>query len=121
MLVWRRAITLPTVIGRADSTHTSGPYTSPGVGKAMKITAIRAKNPAAFADTDRKAVTGVGAPSYVSGAQVWNGTADTLNANPATMNATATTSSPIRLRSARSAPMSTSLVEPVAPYSRLIP
>src|SRR5262245_59286645 len=115
MLVCRRAMTLPTVIVRADSTQTSGPYTPSAVGKAMKITAIRATNPAAFADTDRKAVTGVGAPSYVSGAQVWNGTADTLKANPAMTNATATTSSPIRFRSASVAPMSTSLVEPVAP------
>src|SRR6266498_3087502 len=41
-------------------------------------------NPAAFDGTDRNAATGIGAPSYVSGAQKWNGTLDTLNANPAT-------------------------------------
>ena len=29
----------------------------------MKMTAIRATKPAAFAETDRNAVTGVGAPS----------------------------------------------------------
>src|SRR4249919_1286951 len=38
--------------------------------------------PAALEATARKAATGTGAPSYVSGAQNWNGTADTLNANP---------------------------------------
>ena len=31
-------------------------------------------------------MTGVGAPSYVSGAQVWNGNAETLKANPITTN-----------------------------------
>ncbi len=43
---------------------------------------ISATNPPALEATDRNAVTGVGAPSYVSGAQKWNGTALTLNANP---------------------------------------
>src|SRR5437764_160566 len=43
-------------------------------------------NPAAFDATERKAATGTGAPSYVSGAQNWNGNAETLNANPATTN-----------------------------------
>ena len=81
----------------------------------MKMTAMRATKPAAFAETDRNAVTGVGAPSYVSGAHVWNGTADTLKPKPATTNTTATTSSPMRSFSASAAPMSTSLVDPVAP------
>ena len=53
MFVWRRAMTLPTVIVSADSTQMSGPYTPSADGKAMKIMAIRATNPAAFADTDR--------------------------------------------------------------------
>jgi hypothetical protein len=30
----------------------------------------------------KKSVTGVCAPSYASGVHMWNGTADTLNANP---------------------------------------
>ncbi len=33
-----------------------------------------------------KAVTGVGAPSYTSGVHMWNGTADSLKARPATTN-----------------------------------
>src|SRR6476620_10897937 len=82
MFVWRSANTLPIVMVSAASTHTSGPYTRSAVGNATKITRISATNPAAFDDTDKNAVTGVGAPSYVSGAQVWNGTADTLKANP---------------------------------------
>src|SRR5438445_5475167 len=43
-------------------------------------------NPAAFEATERNAATGTGEPSYVSGAQNWNGKADTLKANPATTN-----------------------------------
>ena len=35
-------------------------------------------NPAAFEPTDRNAVTGVGAPWYTSGTQIWNGTAAIL-------------------------------------------
>ena len=42
----------------------------------------RPANPAAFDATDRNAATGTGEPSYVSGAQKWNGTADTLKPNP---------------------------------------
>src|SRR6476469_1560234 len=40
-------------------------------------------NDAAFDPTDRNAVTGVGAPSYTSGAHMWNGTAAILNPMPA--------------------------------------
>ena len=40
--------------------------------------------PAALEATERKAATGTGAPSYVSGAQNWKGKADTLKANPTT-------------------------------------
>ena len=46
---------------------------------------MRATKPAVFEATDRNAVTGVGAPSYVSGAHWWNGTAETLNAKPTMM------------------------------------
>ena len=35
------------------------------------------------------AVTIVGAPSYASGVHMWNGTADTLNANPTASSPTA--------------------------------
>ena len=57
----------------------------------------------------------------MSGAHVWNGTAETLKAKPAMTNTMATTSRPIRSPSARLAPMSVSSVDPVAPYSRLMP
>ena len=115
MFVWRSASTLPIVMVSAASTHTSGPYTRSAVGNATKITRISATNPAAFDDTDKNAVTGVGAPSYVSGAQVWNGTADTLKAKPEITKAMAITCRPISLPDAMETPMSTSLVEPAVP------
>ena len=49
-------------------------------------------NEAAFDPTDRNAVTGVGAPSYTSGAHMWNGTAAILKPTPATTRMTASTS-----------------------------
>ena len=36
--------------------------------------------------TDRKAVTGVGEPSYTSGAHIWKGAAVILKPNPATIS-----------------------------------
>src|SRR5215203_5088785 len=98
MFVWRSASRLPTVIVSTDSTQTNGPYTPSSVGRATK--------PADLDATDRNAVTGSGAPWYVSGAQVWNGTADTLKANPAMTNTIATTVSPSSGRSARRSAMS---------------
>ena len=38
-------------------------------------------NAAAFTPAAMKPVTGVGAPSYASGAHMWNGTAATLKAS----------------------------------------
>ncbi len=62
-LVWRRATTLPMVIDSADSTHMSGRTTSVCPAKPIITSCSSATNPAALDDTDRNAVTGVGAPS----------------------------------------------------------
>ena len=48
-------------------------------------------NDAAFEPTERKPVMGVGAPSYTSGAHMWNGTAAILKPMPATTRMTAST------------------------------
>jgi hypothetical protein len=42
--------------------------------------------PATLTAAAKKAVTGVGAPSYTSGVHIWNGTADTLKQKPANRN-----------------------------------
>ena len=47
---------------------------------------IRATKPVAFELTDKYAVTGKGAPSYVSGAHEWKGTIDILNPIPEITN-----------------------------------
>src|SRR5881394_1888009 len=87
----------------------------------MKTSSMMATNPAALDDTDRNAVMGVGAPSYVSGAHVWNGTADTLNAKPATTNTMASVTIGIDWPVEMVLPMSTSKVLPVTPNSSDIP
>ena len=86
MFVCRSAITLPAVIDNAASIHSRGWNTSSRPKKPTTTRFIKATKPAALEATARKAVTGVGAPSYVSGAQVWNGNAETLKANPITTN-----------------------------------
>src|SRR5580765_210414 len=81
---WRRATRFPSVIVRIDSTANSGAQKSAFGRNAMNISWSSPANPAALDGTDRNAATGIGAPSYVSGGQKWNGTLETLNANPAT-------------------------------------
>src|SRR5438309_6478708 len=78
-------------------------------------------NDAAFEPTDRNAVIGVGAPSYTSGAHMWNGTAAILNPTPATRRITASTR-----RLSCSCPANTVAIErkfvvPERPYSSDIP
>ena len=82
MFVWRSATRLPTVIDAAARTQNTGCQMSGTVKNPKKTIESSATKPPALDETDRNAVTGVGAPSYVSGAQKWNGTAVTLNAKP---------------------------------------
>ncbi len=53
---------------------------------------MKPTNAPALTPTAMKAVTGVGAPSYTSGAQLWNGTAEILKPKPVTTSTKATTS-----------------------------
>src|SRR6184192_1412178 len=80
-----------------------------------------ATNPPAFDATDRNAVTGVGAPSYVSGAQKWNGTALILNANPTRVRKIATANSGGRSGREAYAPILLSSVEPDSPKMNDMP
>src|SRR5688572_11045740 len=56
-------------------------------GKATKNKRTSTANPAAFEAVERKPAIGVGAPSYTSGAQKWNGTMDTLKPIPTRISA----------------------------------
>src|SRR5207342_664787 len=81
-----RATKFPIVIVRIDNTAKIGVQNSYWAGKAANISWRSPAKPAALDAVARNAATGTGDPSYVSGAQNWNGTELTLNANPATIN-----------------------------------
>ena len=120
MLVWRNATKLPRIIDAAARPQSTGCHMS-AFGKNPKMTTDNsATNPPAFDATERNAVTGVGAPSYVSGDQKWNGTALTLNAKPTMVRNPATISSVESRRPTFSA-ISESSVEPVRPKTSDMP
>src|SRR6476659_6354209 len=85
ILVCGRESKLPTVIVTADRTASEGTQSrarSVLAGKATKNKRTSTAKPAAFEAVDKNPDTGVGAPSYTSGAQKWNGPMDTLNPIP---------------------------------------
>ena len=78
--------------------------------------------------TDRKAVMGVGEPSYTSGAHIWKGTLEILNPNPAIMStmpkrrAWLPKGVPLlRVKSASRSAMTSRDVLPVKPYTTTMP
>src|SRR5688572_1211199 len=104
------------VIVAADRTKKSGDQKSALGANARNMSWRRPANPAAFDATDRNAATGIGAPSYVAGAQNWNGTADTLNANPATTKKIAASgSAPSPAGPVRASAIPSSRMLPVTP------
>src|SRR5439155_3035279 len=82
-LCWR-ATRFPRVIVTSDRATNRGTQNAYSWTKATNINWSRPANPAADDATPRNAATGTGDPSYVSGAQNWNGTALILKANPTT-------------------------------------
>jgi hypothetical protein len=62
------------------------PQLEPESGKIFVRIIINATKPVALELTERYAVTGSGDPSYVSGAQEWNGTTEILKPMPAKIN-----------------------------------
>ena len=64
---------IPMIAGQGRSlTRTYSPPVC--FSKMAKKNRIATANPAAFGPTLKKAVKGVGAPSYTSGHHMWNGT-----------------------------------------------
>ena len=121
MFVCVTAATLPTVIVTMASISKSSRQSAFIDGSPSTKIRISIANEAAFEPTDRNAVTGVGAPSYTSGAHMWNGTAAILNPTPATTRITASTS-----RGSRSCPVNTvaiarRFVVPERPYINDMP
>ncbi len=66
----------PAMTGQGESMATPAAVSStcPAPSASAKKRSSTAK-PAALGPTERKAVTGVGAPSYTSGVHMWNGAA----------------------------------------------
>src|SRR5262245_20914608 len=81
------AITFPRIIVKAAISQIAEAQRSWMEGKADKNTRNSTANPAAFGPTDMNPVTGVGAPSYTSGVQMWNGAAATLKQSAMSINA----------------------------------
>ena len=64
---------------------------------------------------EKKAVAGVGAPSYTSGLHMWNGTAAILYPNPTATITAASSMGSVAFPAARLRPISAIWVEPVSP------
>src|SRR2546430_14491262 len=88
MFVGVRAAMLPTVMVTMASASKSIRQSALIEGRPSTKMRSSIANDAAFDPTESNAVTGVGAPSYTSGAHMWNGTAAILNATPAAVSTT---------------------------------
>src|SRR5208282_1751091 len=85
--------------------------------KAVQKMRSRSAKLAAFEATLIEAVIGVGAPSYTSGAHMWNGTAAILKKSPAeTVTSESSTSGSPGGRVAYACAMRARFVDPAMPY-----
>src|SRR5216117_2427538 len=115
--------TVPTIIVAAATIQRIVLQLSRSGSNAARNTRANAANAAALTPVDMKPVTAGGAASYASGVHMWNGTADTLNANPTSrrpaarscMGVGAIACDDIRL------PTRSRRVLPVNPYVNAIP
>src|SRR5437016_13584519 len=87
MFGWTSAITFPRIIVSAATIQITDPQRSWIEGNAVRKMRNRTANPAAFGPTDMNPVTGVGAPSYTSGVQTWNGATATLKQSAISISA----------------------------------
>src|SRR4051812_36913953 len=71
-------MTFPRIIVSAAINQIAEDQRSRINGNAVRNTLNNTANPAALGPTDMKPVTGVGAPSYTSGVQMWKGATATL-------------------------------------------
>src|SRR3982750_3914749 len=83
------AAKLPMIMVSSAENQRYGSQRSAMGPNAVTKMRIRIANAAAFGPADMNALTGAGAPWYTSGAQTWNGAAETLNAKPTSISATA--------------------------------
>ena len=109
------AMTLPAVMLTTAIAHNSTLQSGCAALSATVSTRISAANAAAFEPVAMSAVTDVGAPSYTSGAHMWNGTDEILNPKPTSSRPRPIVISVSRGRVAAAAAIRSKLVEPVAP------
>src|SRR5207253_1798709 len=83
------AAKLPTNMVASADDQTNGSQRFVIGPRAVVKTRTNTANAAALGPADMNNVTGAGAPWYTSGAQTWNGAAETLNAKPTNMSAAA--------------------------------
>src|SRR6478736_9915955 len=88
-LVCATPTTVPRIIVKAAMGQRTLPQLARSGSSADRNTRTNAANAAALTPVDMKAVTDGGAPSYASGVHMWNGTAETLKANPTSSKAMA--------------------------------
>ena len=86
MLVCPMAATAPKSIEAIDKKIMIICHWSIKFKKGTYKNLINTVNAAIFGTIVKNNVTEVGDPSYTSGAHIWNGTAEILNANPTSMN-----------------------------------
>src|SRR5690242_12681518 len=115
------AAIFPAVIVTIDSASNSMRQSVFRDGSPSRKIRRSIANDAAFDPTERNAVTGVGAPSYTSGAHIWNGTAAILNPIPATIRITASTRRGSWPADVNAAAIARRLVVPDRPYISDIP
>src|ERR1700746_425438 len=94
MFVCTSAPRFPANIVSAASTQKAQNQYLVAAGTVAKIRSNSA-NAAAFGPAEKRAVTGVGAPSYTSGVQTWNGAAATLKPRPIKIKARPSLSKPL--------------------------
>src|SRR5262245_40979361 len=80
--VWVRPKIAPTTIDAIATAHTIGRQSVAVVLNDTYSTRRIAPNAATFVHAAMNAVTGVGAPWYTSGIQLWNGAMPALNSSP---------------------------------------
>src|SRR5205809_8139349 len=113
-LVCATPTTVPTIIVAAAIGQSTEPQLARSGSKAERNTRTNAANAAALTPVDMNPVTADGAPSYASGVHMWNGTADTLNANP-------TSSSPIASSCIGADDLACAAIRPPTRSSRVLP
>ena len=122
MFCWASATTFPTVMVITAMPHMSIGQSSGAPRSAVSSTRRRAAKAAALEPVAMNAVIEVGAPSYASGAHMWNGTEEILKPKPTSRRPKPMTSIGSRPAPAATAfAMRSRLVVPVAPKMSAMP